>query len=61
MGQRIITIKNEQDQAGYHYSLWNGNDQNGDRVANGIYFLRIVAKAGYGKSSMTRKMIFTKQ
>ena len=60
MGQRIITLKDESDQSGYNYILWKGLDQNGDIVANGIYFLRIEAKAVNGRTFMTRKMILTR-
>jgi flagellar hook assembly protein FlgD len=60
MGQRIITLKDENDQSGYHYALWKGLDQNGDIVANGIYFLRIDVKATNGRRTMTRKMILAK-
>jgi flagellar hook assembly protein FlgD len=60
LGQRIITLKNENGQAGYNYALWEGLDQNGDIVANGIYFLRIEVKAGNGRRIVTRKMIFTR-
>jgi flagellar hook assembly protein FlgD len=60
MGQRIFTVKDEYDQSGYHYILWKGLDQNGDIVANGIYFLRIEAKAMNGRNFMTRKKILTR-
>lgn len=60
LGQRIIILKNEYGQAGYNYALWEGLDQNGDIVANGIYFLRIEVKAGNGRRMVTRKMIFTR-
>jgi uncharacterized protein YegL len=50
-GQKIKILVNEEKEAGYHESMWNGDD-----VAGGIYFCRLQA----GDFVQTRKMILLK-
>jgi len=50
-GQKIKTLVNEEKEAGYHESIWNGDD-----VAGGIYFCRLQA----GDYVQTRKMVLLK-
>jgi len=50
-GQRVTTLVNEEQQAGYHEVNWDGKG-----MASGIYFYRIQA----GQFTQTRKMILLK-
>jgi len=50
-GQKIKTLLNEEQQAGYHECVWDGKD-----VASGIYFYRLQA----GDFVQTRKMVLLK-
>ncbi len=54
LGQKVKTLIRADNQApGIHRVKWNGTDESGNRVANGIYFYRLHA----GKFSITRKML----
>ena len=50
-GQKIKTLVNEEQEAGYHECIWDGKD-----VASGIYFYRLQA----GDFVQTRKMVLLK-
>jgi hypothetical protein len=54
-GQVVRTLVNEQEQAGdYTYTMhWDGRDDNGKKIAPGIYFSRFEA----GNFKSTKKMI----
>lgn len=41
MGQRVATLVNEEEKAGYHKAFWDGRNSNGKGVSTGIYFYRI--------------------
>ena len=43
MGQHIATLLNAEVQAGYHMLRWNGTDNNGRPVADGVYFYKMEA------------------
>ena len=51
-GKRIKTLLNSELNAGKYSFEWNGTDENGNQVASGIYFYRLIA----GKNSITKKM-----
>ncbi len=55
-GQLVKTLVNEQKNLGIHSVVWNGNDNNGNKVSSGIYFTRIIAD---GKT-LTSKMLMLK-
>ncbi len=52
-GQRVVTLIDERQEAGYKSLHWNGTNQHGLRVASGIYFYQLRA----GDYIETRKMI----
>ncbi len=52
-GRRVTTLANRTMSAGSHALRWNGNDQDGSRVAQGVYFYELKA-AG---QTRTRKMM----
>ena len=56
MGQHIATLLNTEVQAGNHMLRWNGTDNNGRPVADGVYFYKMEAD-GYIQS---KKMLLLK-
>ena len=56
LGQRIITLVDEEKAAGSHEVIWNATDENGVRVATGIYLYNMRA----GEFTQTRKMMLMK-
>jgi photosystem II stability/assembly factor-like uncharacterized protein len=56
LGQQIATLVNEIQQAGRHTLQWNGTDDNGNRVASGIYLYRLEA----GRYRETKKMLLVR-
>ena len=53
LGQRVITLVDEPQTAGFKSVRWNGFDQSGASVASGVYFYRLRA----GAFTEARKMI----
>ncbi len=56
LGQKVKTLVNEDQSAGYHSVVWNGKDNNNRNVASGVYFYKMKS-VGYNK---TAKMILMK-
>jgi hypothetical protein len=56
-GQHIKTLLNAETPAGNHVVKWNGTDDQGKSVANGIYFYRFINEQGMHQ---IRKMSFLK-
>ena len=56
LGQRVITLVDGRQEAGYHYPTWNGTSESGSEVASGIYFYRLTA----GDFVTTKKMMLLK-
>ena len=56
LGQKIKTLVEGHQTAGYNTVWWDGNDENGDQVASGIYFYRLEA----GKFNEVKKMMLLK-
>jgi hypothetical protein len=48
-GRIIRTLKISGPVIGYRELMWDGRDSRGERVANGVYFYRFVAKRGKSK------------
>ncbi len=53
LGQRVVTLVNEPQRAGYKVVRWDSRSQSGNTVASGIYFYRLKAE----DFTKTRKMI----
>ncbi len=53
LGQRVITLVDEKQTAGYKMVRWDSSSQSGNAVVSGIYFCRLKA----GDFTATRKMI----
>ncbi len=43
--------------AGYHQLYWDGRDGDGDRIANGVYFYKVVARAGDQRIVARQKLV----
>ncbi len=56
LGQKISTLLNTEVKSGNFTCQWNGTDNNGRRVSNGIYYLRMTA----GDYSSSRKLVLLK-
>lgn len=52
-GQRVRTLLNESREAGRHDVLWNGRDDEGRRLANGVYWVRVKA----GQDGVGRRIV----
>ena len=52
-GQKVKTLLNENLKLGNHILLWNGNDEKGNKVANGLYFYKVEQN----KETKVKKMI----
>jgi len=44
MGQRVATLVDEEQKAGYHRTLWDGKNGNGQYASTDIYFYRFQAR-----------------
>ncbi|MFH2037429.1 MAG: T9SS type A sorting domain-containing protein [Candidatus Zixiibacteriota bacterium] len=56
LGQKVSTLVDENQSSGNHAVIWNGTDGNGEPIASGIYFYRMVA----GEFTQSRKMMLIK-
>jgi hypothetical protein len=56
LGNRVSTLVDEVKAPGNHEVMWNGTDENGSRVASGIYFYNMKA----GAFNETRRMVMLK-
>jgi hypothetical protein len=50
-GQRVRTLQNGAQPAAYYTATWNGKDDNGNSLSNGIYFYKLKASAVSGPVS----------
>ncbi|WP_461369977.1 FlgD immunoglobulin-like domain containing protein, partial [Candidatus Darwinibacter acetoxidans] len=55
-GQKVKTLANSLFQAGNHTLVWDGCSDEGEKLASGVYLLRMEA----GKFRQTRKMTIIK-
>ena len=53
LGQRIATLVNGHQSAGFHTALWDGTDAEGRAVAAGVYLYRLQTD----RSSLTHRMV----
>ena len=52
-GEMITTLLNQPQKAGNHQVVWNGCDESGNRVSNGVYYYQIKTD----RFTMTKKMV----
>lgn len=55
-GRLVAKLEDGGLPAGYHQIRWDGRDRDGDPIANGVYFYKIVARAGDEKIVARQKM-----
>ena len=56
LGQKIKTLVNGEYQAGEYRVIWDGTNQDGEKVSSGVYLYRLQI----GSQTQSRKMILTK-
>lgn len=56
LGREINTLVDKKMPAGFHEFIWDGMNKHGNRIASGVYIMRIIA----GKNVAVRKMILMK-
>ena len=55
-GQKMRSLLNDQITSGEHSIVWNSEDDNGERVSSGVYFIKMKT----GNLEKTEKMILMK-
>ncbi len=61
IGQRVHTLVNDMQPAGYYAAEWNGTGNAGQQLASGVYFLHLSAQGVNGKSfNEIRKLMMLK-
>ena len=56
LGEQIKTLVNEKQSAGFYQVQWDGRDNKGEPVSNGVYLYRLKA----GSFIQTRKMVLSR-
>jgi len=56
LGQKVNTLFDEYQEAGYKSVIWNGNDNSGKNIATGIYFYRLSSS----NEQITKRMLMLK-
>ena len=59
-GQKVKTLVDKQQSAGYHTVMWNGKDNSGKAAASGLYFYKMTSEGNSGDYTSTKKMILLK-
>jgi photosystem II stability/assembly factor-like uncharacterized protein len=62
LGQRVATLTEEAQNAGYHEAIWDGRNEAGVPVASGVYFYRMDATPSSGGAPFIhlKKMVLLK-
>ena len=56
-GKLINKIEKFNCSAGYNEIEWDGRDRDGDEIANGVYYYKIIARSGENTASVKEKLI----
>ncbi len=59
-GQKVKTLADGNQSAGYHTIMWDGKDNNGRTSASGLYFYKMVSEGNSSRYTSTKKMILLK-
>ncbi len=59
-GRLIKTIERVRGRAGYNQIFWDGRDEYGDDISNGVYLVKIVARVENAKSELVEKFIIAR-
>jgi flagellar hook assembly protein FlgD len=54
LGQKVVTLVSEEQEAGAHQAIWDGKDKEGNSVSSGVYFYRMRSD----NFSEVKKMVF---
>jgi hypothetical protein len=54
LGREITTLKEEEQEAGEKFAIWDGSNKNGQITASGLYIYRLTA----GGTEIAKKMVF---
>jgi hypothetical protein len=57
LGEKVATLVNENQNAGFHFVLWQGKDDRNNNVSSGVYFYRLMINEKIFNHSFTRKMV----
>lgn len=57
MGQKVAILVSGRQSQGSHVVSWNGMDEAGEQIKEGIYIYRMIIKSKDGIQSVTKKMI----
>ncbi len=61
LGQEVITLADNVQEAGFHEVVWNARNRDGQSVGTGVYFYRLEARGTSGEVYTDfRKMLFLK-
>lgn len=55
-GELIKTIGSTSLQAGYQEISWYGRNEDGEKLANGVYLYQIIANSGKETASLIKKL-----
>ena len=53
---RVINVPTSSLQIGFNKVPWDGRDEDGDEIANGLYFYKIISKHGDQVKTVTQKL-----
>ncbi len=56
-GRLILEIEPAPGEVGYNQVLWDGRDQAGDALANGVYLYKVIAKRGNEQKEVVEKFV----
>jgi len=56
-GKLIKKVEARNLAPGYNEVYWDGRDRDGDEIANGVYFYKVIARSGTGKCEVKEKLI----
>jgi hypothetical protein len=59
-GRLLKTIAGAPVSAGYNQLFWDGRDEYGDRLANGVYLVRVVVANASGQDEVTEKFVIAR-
>lgn len=59
-GRLLKTIAGTPANAGYNQLFWDGRDEYGDRLANGVYLVRVVVTNASGQDEVTEKFVIAR-
>ncbi|MCL4707515.1 T9SS type A sorting domain-containing protein [bacterium] len=56
-GRLIATFEHAPANAGFNRFAWNGRDADGDALANGVYFYKVIARADHATDEVVQKLV----